>query len=115
MLNIERADYGDVTVMRLKGDVDEGSVNELRTAFFDCLTEGRVKIVLNLKEMGMISYMGLGVIVERLRKIRAFNGDIKLAATNMYTERMFRMVGVTALFNTFESEIKAVRTFQEAA
>lgn len=115
MLKIERAELGNVTVLRLKGDVDETQIDALRTALFECISEGRVQLVLNLKEMGFISYMGLGVIVERLRKVRAVNGDIKLAATNLYTERLFRMVGVTSLFSTFESEAQAVRVYQEAA
>lgn len=115
MLKIERADLGSVTVLRLKGDLDETAIDTLRNAMFECISEGRVQMVLNLKEMGFISYMGLGVIVERLRKVRAVNGDIKLAATNLYTDRLFRMVGVTSLFNTFESEAQAIRVFQEAA
>ena len=54
-------------------------------------------------------------MVERLRKVRSFDGDIKLVAINLYTERLFRMVGVSSLFDVHDSEQNALGVFQAAA
>lgn len=114
-MNVDRAEVGKVTVLRMEGDLDEGGVNTLRSALYECIGDGQYRLVLNLSEVGFISYMGVGVLVERLRKLRAFNGDMKLVGINLYTERLFRMVGISALFETFESETQAIRGFLEAA
>lgn len=114
-MRIDRTDFGAVTVLRLEGDLDEHGVEELRSAFYDCMVEGRIKVVANLREVRFISYMALGVLVERLRKLRACTGDLKLVGLSLYAQRLFRMAAVMSLFECFESESQAVGVFQEAA
>ncbi len=114
-MNVETTESGTATVLRLEGDLDEQGINDLRTALYDCMCRGHFKLVVNLREVRFISYMGLGVLVERLRKIRALSGDIKLVGINLYAERLFRMVGVSSLFDIYDSEAQAVNVYQEAA
>ncbi len=114
-MHVERTDMGMVTVLRLDGDIDEGGVEALRTALYECMTQAQFNLVVNLADVRFISYMGVGVLVERLRKLRAFKGDMKLVGMNLYAERLFRMVGVSSLFDTYETEAQAIHVFQEAA
>ncbi|HOE65021.1 MAG TPA: STAS domain-containing protein [Candidatus Hydrogenedentes bacterium] len=114
-MKVDRAEVGSVTVLRLEGDLDENGVDELRGALYGCITDGRLKIVLALNEVRFISYMGVGVMVERLRKLRSLGGDIKLSGVNLYAQRLFRMVGVTSLFDAYECETQAIGVYQEAA
>jgi anti-sigma B factor antagonist len=114
-MKIERKDINEITILRLAGDIDETGVDVLRTSMYECLAEGRHQIIMNLSGVRFVSYMGVGVLVERLRKLRAMNGDLKLVGMNLYAQRLFRMVGVTSLFDTFESEVQAIGQFQEAA
>jgi len=115
MLNIERERQGEVTIIRISGDVDEEGVKELRIALVECLRENAYNVIVNLSGMKFISYMGVGVLVERLRQFRSYNGDMKLVGLNLYTQRLFRMTGVTNLFETFETESQAVQGLQKAA
>jgi anti-sigma B factor antagonist len=114
-MKVERTDNGELTVLRLQGDIDETGVDALRTALYECINDGRVKLVMNLSGVRFVSYMGVGVLVERLRKLRAQGGDMKLVGINLYTQRLFRMVGVHSLFETFDNESQALGEFQEAA
>lgn len=114
-MKVERTDIGAVTVLRLHGDIDESGVDTLRTGLYECISDSRFKLVLNLSGIRFISYMGVGVLVERLRKVRALKGDVKLVGINLYTQRLFRMVGVSSLFDTFDSESQAIGVYQEAA
>lgn len=114
-MEIERVDMGHVVVLRLSGDIDEDGVNALRLELLECLKAHRCNVVLNLKDVRYISYMGLGVLVERLRQLRARNGDMKLAGVNLYTTRFFRMVGVSSVFDVLDTESQAVQVFREAA
>lgn len=114
-MKIERIEMGETTVLRLEGDVDDTAVHELRDALYDCLREGRFNLVINLSRVGYLSYLGLGIVIERLRRVRAVKGDIKLVGINLYMERLFRMVGASRLFEIFENEHQAVHGYQEAA
>jgi anti-sigma B factor antagonist len=115
MLNIEKEVRDDVTIIRVIGDVDEDGVKDLRIALVNCLRDNGYNVVVNLSGMKFISYMGVGVLVERLRQFRSYNGDMKLVGLNLYTQRLFRMTGVTNLFETFETESQAAQGWQKAA
>lgn len=114
-MTVNRDDLNAVTVLRLNGDIDDTGVDSLRDALYTCAKQGRCKLVLNLSEVRFVSYMGVGVLVERLQSMRKASGDIKLVGLNLYTERLFRMVGVGSLFDIHESEAQAVGLFQKAA
>lgn len=114
-MKVDRTDAGLVTVLRLQGDIDEDGVQDLRVALLECLKQKRSNLVVNMAEVKFISYMGVGVLVERLRQFRAYGGDMKLAGLNMYGERMFRMLGVTKVFDSYATEPQAVEAFKEAA
>jgi anti-anti-sigma factor len=115
MLTIEKYEIGGVTVLRLDGDIDEDGMNVLRLSLMECIQAQRCHVVVNLTAVKFVSYMGVGVLVERLRQLRTAGGDLKLAGVNLYTERLFRMVGVTNVFDTFTTEALAVKAFAEAA
>ncbi len=115
MLHVDSVHQGTVTTLQLEGDVDEMGVQDLREALLQCLRDKRYNVVINLNGVRFISYMGLGVFVERLRQFRKHDGDMKLVGLNLYTERLFRMVGVTTLFETYDDEAAAVQGYQEAA
>ncbi|MCP4644893.1 MAG: STAS domain-containing protein [bacterium] len=114
-MNVERTDTGAVTVLRLEGDLDEHGVEVLRNKLYDCVCDGRHQLVLNVADVSFISYMAVGVLVERLGKARTLGGDMKLVGVNMYAERLFRMTGVKNFFDYCETEAHAVTRFQEAA
>lgn len=115
MLQIESELLKHVTIMRLEGDIDEDGVKRLRIALVDTIREGRHEVVINLTGVKYISYMGVGVLVERLRQFRLHKGDMRLVGLNLYTQRLFRMVGVTNLFKIYENEAEAIEVLQEAA
>ncbi len=115
MLNIEIQKAEGIAIVRVDGEVDEEGVRDLRIALVNCLRDNGYNVVVNLSGMKFISYMGVGVLVERLRQFRSYDGDMKLVGLNMYTQRLFRMTGVTSLFDVYEDEAAAIREYQEAA
>ncbi|MCH8204613.1 MAG: STAS domain-containing protein [Candidatus Hydrogenedentes bacterium] len=115
MLNIETLKADGIAIVRVDGEVDEDGVRQLRIALVNCLRNNGYNVVVNLSGMKFISYMGVGVLVERLRQFRSYDGDMKLVGLNLYTQRLFRMTGVTSLFDVYENEADAIRDYQEAA
>jgi anti-sigma B factor antagonist len=114
-MKIERMEMDPVTVLRLEGDIDESGVSALRVGLLNCLKERRFNVVLNMSDIRLVSYMGLGVLVERLRQFRACKGDMKLVGINLSLKRMFRMAGIASLFEVYDSETQAIAVYQEAA
>lgn len=115
MMRIDRSEMGPVVVLRIDGDIDEDGVKTLRLSFLSCLKEKRCKVVANLSGVRHISFMGLGVLVERLRHLRLGGGDLKLVGVNVYTQRVLCMAGVSSLFDICDTEGQAVQQFREAA
>jgi anti-sigma B factor antagonist len=115
MMNISRKEMGNATVLRLEGDIDEDGVSVLRISLLNCIKERRCRVVANLSGVRYISFMGLGVLVERLRQLRKQGGDLKLVGVNTYTQRVFRMAGISSLFDVHESESVAIQGFRQAA
>ncbi|MFM1921321.1 MAG: hypothetical protein RLZZ303_2955, partial [Candidatus Hydrogenedentota bacterium] len=97
------------------GDIDEGTVDTLRKAIMGCIADQRYNVVVNLSGVKFVSYMGLGVLVERLRQLRSHDGDLKLTGVNLYTQRLIRMVGAKSVFEIFEVESQAISQFRRAA
>ena len=115
MLKIETQKAENIAIVRVDGEVDEDGVRQLRIALVNCLRDNGYNVIVNLSGMKFISYMGVGVLVERLRQFRSYDGDMKLVGLNLYTQRLFRMTGVTSLFDVYETEADAIREYREAA
>jgi anti-sigma B factor antagonist len=115
IMKAERIEMGQATVLRIDGDIDESGVNGLRLCLLECIKEKRVNLVMNLEDVQFVSYLGLGVMVERLRQVRAQGGDMRLVGINLALERMLRMVGVASVFEVYESENQAILSYREAA
>lgn len=115
MLNIETKRADNITIVRVDGEVDEDGVRQLRVALVNCLRNNGYNVVVNLSGMQFISYMGVGVLVERWRQFRSHEGDMKLVGLNLYAQRLFRMTGVTSLFDVYESEADAIQAYREEA
>lgn len=115
MLRVQTEHMGPIAVIRLRGDIDEEGATDLRIALVTCLRERRYNVVVNLAEVEFVSFMGVGILVERLRQFRANEGDMKLVSLNIYTQRLFRRAGITTLFETFEEENEAIQVYRQAA
>jgi len=112
---INRLETGAVTVLRLEGDIDQEGVNAVRQAIMDCLRDQRCQVVMNLGKVNFISYMGAGVLVEGLRHVRNFGGDLKFTGANIYAMRLFRMVSIHRMLPLFQTEGQAIQEFQRRA
>ncbi len=114
-MNIERLDIGDVTVLRLRGDINEAGMGALRLALTEIAEQGRWHLVLNMAGVGFVSYMGVGVLVERLGQFQAAKGDIKLSCLSVYLRRLLRMMSLSHVLDCHETEAQAVQGHSKQA
>ena len=114
-MEINKADLGVATVLRLRGDLDEEGVGVLRTSLLECIKGKKRNVVVDLSGTRYVSYLGIGVLLERMRQLRAVGGDMKLSGLNLFAQRTFHMASVTAMFTIHETEAQAIEGFRAAA
>jgi anti-sigma B factor antagonist len=115
-MQIEQRALGDVVVLDLKGRVTLGEGDELlKDKVNSLINQGQKKVVLNLAEVPYIDSAGLGEIVRTYTTVSRQGGSLKLL--NL-TKRITDLLSITKLltvFETFESENDAVRSFSQSA
>jgi anti-sigma B factor antagonist len=115
-MQIEERSAGDVIVLDLKGKMTLGEGDELLKDKINSLVQqGRRKVVLNLEEVPYIDSAGLGEIVRTYTTISRQGGTLKLL--NL-TKRITDLLSITKLltvFETYDSEADAVRSFSSSA
>lgn len=114
-MKVERNDSELVTVLRFEGDIDGEGVKALRVMLLDCLKERRAHVVVNLTGVREISYMGVGVLMERQRQLRAMGGGLMLVGLSVCVRRVLDMASVTHMFSIHDTEDQAIERFREAA
>ncbi len=101
-----------VVVVKLVGECSNPqSVETMRELLGECIHGGKTRIVVDMGDVSLIGYQGLGTLVERLREARSRGGDLKLCRPSVYVRKMFEMVGAEHVFDTYDSEPAALASF----
>jgi anti-sigma B factor antagonist len=114
-MDIESRAVGDVTILDLKGKMTLGEGDELLKDTVNSLVhQGHRNLILNLTAVPYVDSAGLGEIVRTYTTVSRLGGNLKLL--NL-TKRIHDLLSITKLltvFETFESEDDAVRSFSSA-
>jgi anti-sigma B factor antagonist len=115
-MQIDQRAVGDVVVLDVKGRITMGEGDELlKDKVNSLVNQGHKKIVLNLADVPYIDSAGLGEIVRTYTTVSRQGGSLKLL--NL-TKRITDLLSITKLltvFETFDSENEAVRSFSASA
>jgi anti-sigma B factor antagonist len=115
-MQIDERSVGDVMVLDVKGKVTLGEGDEmLKDKVNSLVNQGHKKIVLNLAEVPYIDSAGLGEIVRTYTTVSRQGGSLKLL--NL-TKRITDLLSITKLltvFETYDSENEAIRSFSASA
>ena len=111
-LAIGEHDSGDVTVLQLSGQMllDDGDL-AFRKVVHDILERGRVRIVLDMADVTYIDSAGVGMIAGKLKTVRERGGDMKIARLSTRGQRVFGMAKLLLMFEVFETEADAIKSF----
>ena len=115
-MQIEERAVGDVMILDLKGKITLGEGDELlKDKINSLVNQGHRKIILNLAGVPYIDSAGLGEVVRTYTTVSRQGGSLKLL--NL-TKRITDLLSITKLltvFETFDSENEAVRSFSASA
>lgn len=85
---------GRCAVLTVSGDVDRDLVPAVRAALDELIAEGRVQIVLDVKNVTFMDSAGLGALVYGMRSSEAEQGGLRVAGAGMQVRRLMKLSGL---------------------
>jgi anti-sigma B factor antagonist len=115
-LRIEERLVGDVTVVDIVGKLtmDQGA-QRLKDKINSLIAQQRTSIVLNLKNVSYIDSGGLGQLAASYGSVLKTGGALKLLSVNSRNHDLLSITRLVTLFESFDSEAEAVRSFKSVA
>ncbi len=108
----ERANAG-VMILDLKGKLTIGEGDELlKDKVNSLIQQGHQKLLLNLEGVPYVDSAGLGEIVRTYTTVSRQGGKLKLLNLTKRIEDLLAITKLLTVFETFESEQEAVKSFQ---
>ena len=105
-------DDGRVTVLTVTGDL---VIGEPESAFKKTVTrlleDGRVHLLVDLKEVGFLDSSGLGALVRALTNSQKEGGQTKLVHAGPQVRRLLEMTKLDSVFEIHDDLEEAVSSF----
>lgn len=95
----------DILILRLKGELDDVSVTDLRMRIANYIEDYQIKhLVLNLKDLSFLDSSGIGFIIGRYHQLKKRNGDIIISNVHPKIERIVYISGLAKICKIRENE-----------
>ena len=103
---------GDVSVVDVAGRITlgEGS-SALRDTLRDMVGKSQKKILLNLGDVSYIDSSGIGEMVSGFTTVTNHGGQLKLLGLSKRVKDLLQITKLYTVFEVFEDEAAAVRSF----
>jgi anti-anti-sigma factor len=109
---IREKEDGEITIVELCGELDSSSVAAFNLGFREISgRRGPKKYVLDLKGLEFISSAGWTAFLNEFRQLRASGGDLKLAAMLPDAKRIYALVGINGVIQSYETVKEAVKSY----
>ncbi|WP_017755655.1 anti-sigma F factor antagonist [Calidifontibacillus oryziterrae] len=110
-LDIELVTKESVLLIRLKGELDHHTAEDLREQVSEKIEKNNIQhIVLNLQELTFMDSSGLGVILGRYKQIQSLGGEMVVCSISPAIKRLFDMSGLFKIIRLVDDEKYALQT-----
>ena len=103
-----------VDVVRCPGDLNAKHMARMRNRLSQLMNRNHRFLLLDLKRAHHVDLAGLGILVDKIQKLRLLKGDIRLFNLRPEVSHTLRMIGVSGVIETFTTEEEARRSYQIA-
>src|ERR1700712_2283447 len=115
-MQIDERVVDGVTILDLKGKMTLGEGDELlKDKINSLLQQDKKQLLLNLENVPYIDSAGLGEIVRTYTTVSSQGGKLKLLNLTKRIQDLLSITKLLTVFETFESENDAVRSFTASA
>lgn len=102
-LSITSEVRGEATVVHVAGEIDVYTAPVLRERLDGYISAGRHDLLVDLGGVTFMASTGLGVLVGRLKLVRAANGTLRLVCSSERILSVFSITGLDKVFQIFPS------------
>ncbi len=107
-LNIQMAIRKNRLFIRLKGELDQATCENLKFRVTELIDKYYIKhIILNFEKLGFMDSSGIGFIIGRYSQIKKRQGKIIICSMNDIIERIFNLSGLKRICLVASSEEEA--------
>lgn len=110
-LNIDLEVKNDVLCIRLEGELDHHTAEDLRNLATNAIEKHQIRhILLNLEHLSFMDSSGLGVILGRYKQIKQLHGEMVVCAISPAIERLFDLSGLFKIMRLEPTEEFALQS-----
>jgi len=109
-LTLATREVNGTTVVAVGGEIDVYTAPKLRDKLTELVAAGVYDLVIDLEAVEFLDSTGLGVLVGGLKKARAHDGSLRLVCTQDRLLKIFRITGLSKVFDIHETPEEAVAT-----
>ncbi|MFC1745394.1 anti-sigma factor antagonist [Candidatus Riflebacteria bacterium] len=102
-------------VIHLKGDLDMYTLPVAKEKMKEVLADKIKRVIIDLENVNYIDSSGLGFFIGTLKKMREFEGELKLIKLTPYIYGIFKLIQLHQIISIHESEDEALNAFDEPA
>ncbi|MBV9382566.1 MAG: STAS domain-containing protein [Streptosporangiaceae bacterium] len=96
------------TVVEVSGEIDVYTAPRLREKLISLADAGSYHLIVDMERVEFLDSTGLGVLVGGLKRVRAYDGGIDLVCTQGRILKIFRITGLSKVFDIFDTVDEAV-------
>jgi anti-sigma B factor antagonist len=112
-LDVSERQAGDVTILDLSGEVRIGDSSvALRNSIRKLADTGKTKVLLNLAGVKYIDSTGIGELIANYTTVTRQGGQLKLLKLTDRIQNLLVITKLLTVFDSFEDEAEALRSFQ---
>lgn len=108
-MEVHRATMGEATVLRCEGRLTMAGAPTLRSAIDEEVTDGRVRLVIDLADTSFVDSSGLGALVAGLKRTRQAGGDLRIASAQEQVRMVLDLTNLDRILQPFDTVGDAVR------
>ena len=112
-MNIEERESGDVTIVRVTGDItlNKGGDVMLKDKVQSLIQQGQTNILIDLGGVSYVDSAGLGQLVHAYATTKNKGGALKLVNVTKRLRDLLVVTKLLTVFDTYDSESAALASF----
>ncbi len=111
-MNLTVREVDGVSVVDVDGRIDSvEAANELGGALKKSISDGKVKIVINLEKVDYMNSAALGSLISARKSTKEKDGGLKLASLQSFVMEVFKKSQLVQLFDIVDTVENAVKAF----
>ena len=104
----------DILILRLKGELDEVSVCDLRIKISTYIDTYKINhLIINMKELTFLDSSGIGFIIGRYHQLKYKDGDITLCQISPKLEKLVYVSGLAKICKIRDTEEAVIIALEE--